>query len=114
MKTGYIMDYINTLIPVIPGIVINVLAIIVILALWNRAPRAAVWALLGFGLLLVVSLAVPLLYPMIGRMMQSHDAEAIRSRYQMISFTGSFLRGVAFLLILAAVYAGRPPAQGSR
>jgi hypothetical protein len=94
----------------VPVLVVSLAAVLVILFRWQQAPRGSLWALLAFGLSLVLCLVIP-----IGQ--TGVQSWAIQSSVPMATrasiFAGmgvvwSVLRAITYVLLLVAVYAGRP------
>jgi hypothetical protein len=75
---------------------------------WRQAPRAALWAMLGFGLALALCLIVPLVQTLV----QSWAMRGEHANQGAYVLTGlglfwSLLRAVSYAFLLVAVFAGR-------
>jgi hypothetical protein len=95
--------------PQVPIILVSVVALVVILVKWKLAPQACLWALLGFGLRLVLCVVVPVVQTLV----QYSAMHGERSPQNMgLIFTGlsvlwSGLGAVSYGFMLAAIFAGR-------
>jgi hypothetical protein len=93
----------------LPRVIICLLALIVILAKWREARGAALWALLGFGLALILCFVLP-----VGQTMVQHwvlqdgvDRASRMWAFSAFGMIGSVLQAVIYLLLLVAIFAGR-------
>lgn len=92
----------------LPAVIVFLVAIGITLAWRARAPRASCWALAGFGLLLILSLLMPVAHRLVARWALPAGGEEPRLwAMQALSGVGSLLYGLAHLPLLAAIFAGR-------
>lgn len=93
----------------VPVLIVSLVACAVILAKWKEGSRGSLWALLAFGLTLILCLVIPIVQT-------TAQSWAIQSGVAVTAgasvFTGlavfwSVLRGITYVLLLVAVYAGR-------
>jgi len=79
---------------------------------WKDAPSAGVWSLVGFGLAIFLSFAVPL--TQVGLRYWLMQNSTGHSNPMMIfgplNFVWALLRGASYVCLLVAIYAGRPQA----
>ena len=99
----------------LPVLLVSLAACLVVLLKWKQGPACSVWALLGFGLALLLCLLVPTGETFAQRwLIESHDTAAqVGWAMTRVSFLWSFLHAVTYALLLGAVYVGRrtpPPA----
>ena len=92
----------------IPVLVICFVACVVILARWKEAPKAALWALLGFGLATLLGFVVPATQTGLQTWIRQsgHTAEGIQAMAG-LGFLWSVLRAISYLLLLTAIFSGR-------
>jgi hypothetical protein len=93
----------------VPTLLVCFVAGAVILARWNECSRAAMWALLGFGLTGVLCFAVPVTQAAVQEWVRQsgHTAREGVSLMAGVSMVWSVLRAVSYGLLLTAVFAGR-------
>jgi|SRR5580704_17097599 hypothetical protein len=112
--------FLSNFVMTLPTLVISLVAGVVILIKWREASSGSLWALLGFGLAVILCFVMP-----IGQTLLHHwvfqNAEVQRRMWAIttFNFTGSILRGVVYLFLLIAIFAGRrktetaiPPSLG--
>ena len=94
----------------LPVVVVCLAAGLITLNKWSQAPSAARWALLGFGLALLMTLIVPITQAAVGRVLIHSDQspQTINLVFSGLGFFWSLLRATTYLLLLVAVFAGRP------
>jgi hypothetical protein len=86
---------------------------VIILGRWGQAPRASVWAALGFGLVLVLCFVMPLAQTMIQQWVLEDGQRASRMwAFTAFGIVGSVLHAMIYALLLAAIYAGRGEKRG--
>jgi hypothetical protein len=96
----------------LPTLLVCLVAGVVILGRWGDAPSASLWALLGFGLVLVLCFVLPLGQTMIQQwVFENGQREARMWAFTAFGIVGSVLRAVSYAFLLAAIYAGRPKAR---
>jgi len=86
----------------LPALLVCFVAGIVILGRWRDAPGASLWALLGFGLLVVLCFVIPLV--------EVGQREGRMWALTAFGIVGSVLRALIYAFLLAAIYSGRPKA----
>src|SRR5450432_1250349 len=92
----------------LPRVIICLLACIVILAKWRDAPRGALWALLGFGLALVLCFVMPVGQSIIQHwVLQDGDRASRMWAFSAFGMIGSILQAVIYVFLLVAIFAGR-------
>ena len=110
-STALIQLFLSIFAMYLPTMIVCLVACVVILAKWRQASSASLWALLGFGLLLVLCFASPIgmviLQPWLnqGGQLQSHVWV-----YSAFSMVLSVLHCVAYVFLLVAIFAGRSKA----
>ncbi len=96
-----------------PALLVALAGCLVVLARRRQAPRGSTWALLGFGLAVVLGLIIPVGEVMSQRwMMESHETRAeVGYVLTSLSLLWNTLHAVVYVLLLVAVFAGRsiPP-----
>ena len=93
----------------VPTVLACLVAIIVVLSQGQRIPGAVPWALLGFGLALVMSVVGPFSGFLLQRYFVSHALSYEHNAWMfgVVSLINSTLHGVALIFLLVAVLAGR-------
>ena len=100
--------------PQVPILLVSLVALVLILVKWRLAPKACLWALLGFGLRLVLCVVMPVVQTLV----QYSAMHGDRSSQNMgLIFTGlgvlwSGLSAVSYGFMLAAIFAGRSKPAG--
>jgi hypothetical protein len=98
----------------VPTLLVCFVAGIVILGRWGQAPRASVWALLGFGLVLILCFVMPFAQMLLQQWVFEEGQRANRMwAFTAVGVVGSLLHAVIYALLLAAIYAGRPKTGAS-
>jgi hypothetical protein len=93
----------------IPTLMVCFVAGVVILAKWRQASSAALWALLGFGLLLVLCFVMPLGQTLLQQwVLESGQRESRMWAFTAFGIAGSVLHAVIYACLLVAIFAGRP------
>ena len=93
----------------LPILVVCVVAGVVILLKWRKAASGSVWALLGFGLALVLCLAVPVGQSLLQYWVFQDGAQQGRMwAFTAFGIISALLHAVVYALLLVAIYAGRP------
>jgi hypothetical protein len=94
----------------LPVVIACLAAGIVTLNQWNRASSASRWALYGFGLALLMTLIVPITQAAVHLWLR-HSGQSLQTISLVFSSLGVFwslLRAATYVLLLVAVFAGRP------
>jgi hypothetical protein len=92
----------------VPSLIVCLVAGVVILGRWREAPNASFWAALGFGVVLVLCFAVPLAHTMLQQWVLDSGQRASRLwAFTGLAIAASVLHAVSYVLLLAAIYAGR-------
>ncbi|WP_395748590.1 hypothetical protein [Prosthecobacter sp.] len=118
-NTEQIKVILASLLSQLPILLVSLVALIMIFARSKELSKASMWALLGFGLTLLLCIVIPVVQNMVQRWAienreLTHDQRA--SIFTGISFLWSVLRAISYALLLVAVFAGRrtpPPAFSS-
>jgi hypothetical protein len=92
----------------LPTLIVCLVAGVVILTRWRQASTGSLWALLGFGLALILCFAMPIGQTVIQHwVFQSGERESRMWAFSTFSIVGSVLHAVIYALLLVAVFAGR-------
>jgi len=92
----------------LPTLVICLVAGVIILLRWRQAPTASLWALLGFGLALVLCFAMPIGQAVLQFWVFQSGAREVRMwAFTAFSIMGSVLHAVVYAFLLVAIFAGR-------
>jgi hypothetical protein len=100
----------------LPALLVWVVGLVVCVACWRRHPRAALLVLLAMAGLLLLSLIMPAAYWAIGMLTEREDspladyADTLTRAASVVEFLGE---GVAWVLVLLAVFGRRPPAHSA-
>lgn len=95
----------------VPTLLICLVAGVVILGRWRDAANASLWALLGFGLVLVLCFVMPLAQTMLQQwVFENGQRESRVWAFTAFGIVGSVLHAFIYALLLVAIYAGRPKA----
>ena len=94
----------------LPTLIVCLAAGVMILTRWKQASGGALWALLGFGLVLALCLAMPLVQMAV---FQNQDNASRGWALSVLAIVSSVLHAVAYAFLLAAVVAGRLAPQAS-
>ena len=83
-----------------------------VLVRWRQASSGAVWALLGFGLLLLLTLLGPSIHVAQQRWIieDAMPAKEVGAMLTVFAAIWSTLRAIAYVFLAVAIYAGRSPA----
>lgn len=98
-----------------PTFVVCLIAAFLILTRWKQLQRAGLWALLGFGVVLVLCLVVPLLNTAVHFWMiqgGGHSAQQVGMVYSVLGIVWSLLHAVGYGFLLAAILTGRDRTAG--
>ncbi len=92
----------------LPRLIVCLVASIVILAKWRQASSGSPWALLGFGLALILCFVMPVGQTMLQLwVFQSGERESRMWAFTTLSIVGSVLQAVIYVFLLVAIFAGR-------
>ena len=93
----------------LPALIVALAGILVCLAKWNQSPQGAKWALLGFGLSLFLSIAMPIVNTFIQQWLM-HSGGNLKEHmwvYSAFAIVSSVLHALVYVFLLIAVFAGR-------
>ena len=103
-----IRTFLSTFAVYLPRVIICLVACIVIVAKWRDASGGALWALLGFGLALILCFVMPVGQTMIQHwVLQDGDRAGRMWAFSAFGMVGSVLQVVVYLFLLIAIFAGR-------
>ena len=92
----------------LPRIIICLVACIVVVAKWRDARGGAIWALMGFGLALILCFVMPVGQTMIQHwVMENGDRTSRMWAFSAFGMFVSAVQVVAYLFLLIAIFAGR-------
>jgi hypothetical protein len=91
-----------------PQLLVYLLGLVLCAVWWRRAPSAAMYAMLGCGILLLTTVATSFIQVYAFNNRGGRPAATIGQIMFVIGIGGSILRAAGFGLLLAAVFAGRP------
>jgi uncharacterized Tic20 family protein len=93
----------------LPILIVCLLGCVVVMARKNELGGASFWALLGFGLSIVLCILIPLVQTVVQKWtIESGGSMAQRaSLFTVLAIAWSILRAVTYALLLMAVLAGR-------
>jgi hypothetical protein len=113
-NTDEIKTFLSTFAVYLPRVIICLVACIVILAKWRDAPRGALWALLGFGLALILCFVMPVGQSIIQHwVLQDSDRASRMWAFSAFGMIGSILQAVIYVFLLVAIFAGRSKANAT-
>ena len=96
----------------LPILLVSLVAVVIILVRWRQAPGAAIWALLGFGLALILCMLIPVVQTTVQSWaLQNTDVAHRASLFSSLAILWSVLRAISYALLLVAVVAGRSAPQ---
>jgi hypothetical protein len=111
-QTNQIQMLLSSLMMQLPLLLVCLAAVAFVLVRWKQASRGAIWALLGFGLALVLCLAIPLVQTAVQQwVMQGGNVAHRAGIFGGLSLVWSVLRAASYALLLVAVFAGRATPQ---
>lgn len=99
----------------LPTLVACVIALAVVVVRWKAAGNAAIWALLGFGLALILCAVIPVAQTAMQQWLirKSTPIAEMRTTLAALGFGWSILRALTYALLLIAVFAGRSTSSPS-
>lgn len=107
-NTDEIRTFLSMFAVYLPRVIICLVACIVIVAKWREARGGALWALLGFGLALILCFVMPVGQTMIQHwVFQDGDRTGRMWAFSVFGIVGSALQVVVYLFLLIAIFAGR-------
>jgi hypothetical protein len=108
INTDQIEIFLSIFAPYVPTLIICFVAGIVILSKWRQASTGSLWALLGFGLALVLCFVMPVGQTILQHwVFQSGERESRMWAFRMFSIIGGLLHAVIYSFLLVAIFAGR-------
>jgi hypothetical protein len=113
-RSDLLQAFLSMFIGYLPTVIICLVAGVVIFSKWRQAASGSLWALLGFGLALVLCFVMP-----VGQIMLQHwvfqggEQESRLWAFTAFSIVGSVLHAVVYALLLVAIYAGRSKPKAS-
>jgi hypothetical protein len=100
----------------LPTVIVCVAAGVVLVMNWRQGSTGSLWALLGFGLLLVLCFVIPIGQTMLQQWVFQSGQRATRMwAFSTFAVINSVLHAVVYAFLLVAVFAGRskPDARNS-
>jgi hypothetical protein len=94
----------------LPVLFVCLIAGVMLLVKWKQASPGSLWAMLGFGLTLILCIIIPIVQAAVQNWILQNGGP-LSQRMTVLSgfsFLWSLLRAVGYALILAGVLAGRP------
>jgi uncharacterized membrane protein len=92
----------------LPTLIVCLEAGVVILTKRRLASKGSLWALLGFGLALILCFAMPIGQTLLQHwVFQSGERESRMWAFSAFTIVGSVLHAVVYAFLLVAVFAGR-------
>jgi hypothetical protein len=91
-----------------PTLLVYIVGIVLCAVWWRRAPRAAMLAMVGCGLLLFTSIAISFVQVYYMNNRNAMPMSSLSTIMTTVAIVGSVLRGAGFVLLLCAVFVGRP------
>ncbi|MEQ1859336.1 MAG: hypothetical protein ABMA13_05325 [Chthoniobacteraceae bacterium] len=102
------IELVRSLVVQLPVVLVCIAGLVVAVVKWRESGGAAKWALLGFGAVLFLSFAMPVVYSMINQSkIAGTDIAQIRAFHMRLNVLWSVLRAVSYGLLLVAIFAGR-------
>jgi hypothetical protein len=107
--TDTLNNSVRQLIAQSPILLVYCVGILVALIMWKRYPKASICTVIGFLLLLITEVAMVLVQNyLIGQVYERHwSVLDLRNAITITSVTNNLIRAGGYILILAAIYAGR-------
>jgi CDP-diglyceride synthetase len=108
-RTFQLKLFLSSLAMNVPTLLVCFVAGVVILGRWREGSSASFYAVLGFGLVLVLCFAMPLAQTMIQQwVFYNGQSQSRMWAFTVFGVVGSVLHALIYALLLAAIYAGRP------
>jgi hypothetical protein len=120
MDDDYVLMYLQQMAGQTPVLLVYLVAMILALVFWRRCPGPCALTLVSIGLLLVTTLAQPVVFlylNRVGHIQLGWPHERFGWAMAATALVGSVIRAAAFSLLLTAVFIGRkrvPPTAPSR
>ena len=113
-NTDQIRMFLSTFAMQLPTLLVCLVAGVVIVVKRKQVSGGSMWALLGFGLALVLCIVIPLVQTSVQLwVVQSGDVAHRASVLTNLSILWSLLRAITYALLLVAVFAGRSTSLSS-
>jgi len=98
----------NMILTQLPFIIVSLVACIVIGSRSKQLGAAYLWALAGFGLILLLGIFVPLVYIILNTVISEKLAPSMRPFvYSAVALTSAVLDATAYVFLLLAILTGR-------
>ena len=107
-NTDEIKTFVSLFAAYLPRVIICLVALVVIFAKWREARGGALWALLGFGLALILCFVMPIGQTMLQHWFQGGDRESRMWAFSAFGLMVSVLQAIIYVFLLVAIFAGRP------
>jgi hypothetical protein len=113
-QNNFLFEFLHSFIMQLPVLLACLAAGAVVLSKWRQAPRASMWALLGFGLAIILCFVVPIgQIAMRYWLMQAGGGANPGPGFAALAVFWSVLRAVTYGLLLAAIFAERSESPAS-
>ena len=107
-NTDEIKTFVSMFAVYLPRLIICLVACVVILAKWREARSGALWALLGFGLALILCFVMPVGQTVLQHwVLQNGDRANRMWAFSAFGMIGSVSQAVIYAFLLVAIFAGR-------
>ena len=99
----------------IPVLLIALIACVVVIMKWKEGSRGSMWALAGFAIVVLLGILIPAVQSSVQVWIRQnpHTVEFNTQVFASLGFFWSLLRGLSYILLLVAVYAGRLQPAGT-
>lgn len=99
----------------LPILIVSLFGCVVVMARKNELSAAASWALMGFGLSIVLCVVIPLVQVLVQNWALTSGGNMAQraSIFTVLAVVWSLLRAVSYGLLLAAILAGRSAIRGA-
>lgn len=94
--------------PLLPTLIVCVTACLVIVGKWQQGSRGSIWALIGFGLAVMLGIASPVVQTLFQSLIVGNSQQAAVRIMSIYRIAASILHAASYLFLLIAVFAGRP------
>jgi hypothetical protein len=108
-KPELIKIFLPTFLGYLPTLIVCLAAGLIILTKWRQAPSGSLWALLGFGLTLILCFAMPIGQAMFQQWLLHHLGDRGSRMWPFYTFgiLASVLQALSYVFLLVAILAGR-------